>query len=229
MVGGMSWHSTLEYYRHLNQAVNERHGNNTNPPIMLDSLDQNHIHRLQEQGRWDCIEEILLHSARKLEAAGVDALMLCANTPHKVYPGVAAGVRIPILHIADATGEAITRMGLARVGLLGTRYTMGEGFIIEWLREHHGIEVLVPPPDGQERIHAIIQKELTMGQLSGDSRCVMLEQVDALREMGVEGLVLGCTELPLVLGEKECALPVFDTLRLHADMAVDFILSNGME
>src|SRR4051794_3485635 len=116
MVGGMSWHSTLEYYRHVNQAVNERHGNNTNPPIMLDNLDQNRIHRLQEQGRWDRIEDILLHSARKLEAAGVDALMLCANTPHKVYPGVAAGVRIPVLHIAEATGAAIARRGLGRVG-----------------------------------------------------------------------------------------------------------------
>lgn len=225
LIGGLSWHASAEYYRHINQAVNAHFGNNTNPPILLDTLDQHDIHRLQAAGRWDQIERILLRSARRLQAAGVEAVAFCANTPHKVYPGVAAGLRVPVLHIADATGEAIRAAAVGNVGLLGTRYVMEDGYIAKWLSAHYGIDTLVPPAAARERIHAIIQRELALGRLGDDSRAFLLAQMDALRAAGAGGIILGCTELPLVFAAGDFALPLFDTTRLHADKVVDFILS----
>lgn len=227
MIGGLSWHASAEYYRHINQAVNTHYGNNTNPPILLDTLNQHQIHHLQAAGRWDKIERILLHSARRLQAAGVEAVVFCANTPHKLYPAVAAGLRIPLLHIADATGAAIRAAGIGKVGLLGTRYVMEDGYIAAWLSEHYGISTLTPSAEARERIHAIVQQELALGQLGEDSRAFLLAQMDALRAAGAGGIVLGCTELPLMFGAGDFALPLFDTTRLHADKVVDFILSSG--
>lgn len=227
LIGGMSWHSTLEYYRRINQAVNARHGDNTNPPLLLDNLDQHEIHRLQGLGRWDGIEAMLLRSGSRLQAAGVEAVLLCANTPHKVYPGLAAGLRIPVLHIADATGAAIRAQGLDRVGLLGTRHVLEGGYIADWLGSRYGIEVVVPAPAAIAALHAIIVGELSMGTLSGESRSFLLAQAGELRRRGAQGVVLGCTELPLVMGGEDCGVPSFDTTRLHADMAVEFIMSNG--
>lgn len=225
MIGGTSWRSTIEYYRRLNQTVNDLHGGNTNPPLFLVNMNQSEVHRLQGSGRWDELGESFVKAAVRLEAAGSEALMLCANTPHRMYARIAASVRVPVLHIADATGSAVRERGLRRVGLLGTLYVMRDGYIADRIRDRHGVDVAVPPQDAWTRIHAIIQKELAMGNLEADSRRFLLEQVRALRADGAEGVVLGCTELPLMLDENECGTPVFDTMRLHVDMAVRFIMS----
>lgn len=225
LIGGTSWRSTIEYYRRINQTINDLHGDNTNPPLLLASLNQGEIHRLQGLDRWDRIEAILLEAAIRLQGAGAEALMFCANTPHRLYEQIAAGVQVPLLHIADATGAAIRKRGLRRVGLLGTLYVMREGYIGERIRERHGVEVTIPAEADWSRIHAIIQKELALGRLEASSRRFLLDQVQELRAGGAEGVVLGCTELPLVLDEEDCGMPVFDTLRLHADMAVEFIMS----
>lgn len=225
LIGGTSWHSTIGYYRHLNQAVNDLHGDNTNPPLLLVNLNQKEVHRLQALGRWDQLASIFIDAAKRLEVAGAEALVLCANTPHRMYPQIAAAVQVPILHIADATGAEVGRQGLARVGMLGTLYVMRDGYIAEWIRDRHGIDVVVPPEDAWPRIHSIIQKELAMGMVEPDSKQFLLEQARALRSLGAEGVVLGCTELHLAMDGKGCGMPVFDTARLHADMAVQFIMS----
>lgn len=225
LIGGTSWHSTVEYYRHLNQAVNDLHGDNTNPPLLLVNLNQKEVHRLQALGRWDRLASIFIDAARRLEAAGAEALVLCANTPHRMYPQIAAAVQVPILHIADATGAELGRQGVARVGLIGTLYVMRDGYIADWIRDRHRVDVVVPPEDAWPRIQSIIQKELAMGVVEPDSTRFMLEQARALRAAGAEGVVLGCTELHMAMDEEGCGMPVFDTARLHAEMAVRFITS----
>lgn len=226
LIGGTSWHSTIEYYRGINQAINDRFGNNTNPPLILHSLDQHEIHRLQAADRWDAIAGLLANAAAKLEASGAEALVFCANTPHKVYPEVASSVRIPILHIADAVGSAVRRLSLSEVGLIGTRYTMEDGFIQRWLLERYGVTVITPSSDeARSRLQRIIQLELALGDFGQDTKRYVIEQISILRARGAQGIVLGCTEFPLLLAQHELDLPSFDTLQLHARMAVDFILS----
>lgn len=226
LIGGTSWHSTVEYYRYINQAVNDYFGNNTNPPLIIYNLNQREIHDLQLQGHWDRIADILANAAIKLRAAGAQAVLFAANTPYRVYPQVSRRAGIPILHIADATGRAIQRAHLARVGLIGTRYTMEDGFIPQWLTEHYGIEVLVPAsPAVRDELHRIIQKELGMGVFKPASKRYVLDQIEDLRGRNAQGIVLGCTEFTLIIKPTDVQIPAFDTTRLHAQMAVDFILN----
>jgi aspartate racemase len=229
LIGGTSWHSTLEYYRYINQEVNDLYGSNTNPPLVLYSLNQNEIHALQLSGHWDRITDILSEAAMKLRAAGAQAVMFCANTPHKVYADVSRRTGIPILHIADAVGVAIQRAGLAKVGLIGTKYTMEDGFMQQWLREHYQVEVLVPTSAAaRTELHAIIQKELSMGIFKPATKRYVLEQIEELRKRGAQGVILGSTEIPLIVDQADVQIPVFDTTRLHSLMAVDFILGRYM-
>jgi aspartate racemase len=225
LVGGTSWHSTVEYYRYINQEVNDLYGSNTNPPLVLYNLNQHEIHALQLSGRWDQITDMLSEAAMKLRAAGAQAVMFCANTPHKVYADVSRKTGIPILHIADATGLAIHQAGLTEVGLIGTKYTMEDGFMQQWLHEHYQVEVVVPTSAPiRTELHRIIQKELGMGIFKPETKRYVLEQIEELRRRGAQGIILGSTEIPLIIGQSDVRIPVFDTTRLHSLMGVDFIL-----
>jgi aspartate racemase len=225
LLGGTSWHSTVEYYRYINQEVNDLYGSNTNPPLVLYNLNQHEIHALQLSGRWDQITDMLSEAAMKLRAAGAQAVMFCANTPHKVYADVSRKTGIPILHIADATGLAIRQAGLTRVGLVGTKYTMEDGFMQQWLREHYQVEVVVPTSAAaRTELHRIIQKELGMGIFKPETKRYVLEQIEELRKRGAQGIILGSTEIPLIIAQSDVRIPVFDTTRLHSLMGVDFIL-----
>jgi aspartate racemase len=225
LLGGTSWHSTVEYYQFINQIVNDTYGNNTNPPLILYNLNQHRINTLQEQNHWDDIAGILSEAGLKLRGAGAEALVFCANTPHKLYVPVSRKVGIPILHIADATGMAIQKAGLKKVGLIGTIYTMEDGFIAQWLKEHYDIDCIVPDSSAVRReLQRIILKELAMGILKPETKRYVLEQVERLRGRGAQGIVLGCTEFPLIVKPADLSFPEFDTTYLHSRLAVDFIL-----
>jgi aspartate racemase len=225
LIGGTSWYSTVEYYGYLNRSINEAYGNNTNPPLILYNMNQQKIHDLQAANDWDGIAAMYTQAAKRLRASGAEGIVFCANTPHKVYAQVARNLSIPILHIADATGVAIKKAGLKKVGIIGTLYTMQDGFIGDWLKEHYGIETIVPSSaEKQRELHRIIQQELQMGIFKPASRTYVLQQIEELRKRGAEGIVLACTEFPLIVKPEDVSVPVFDTTLLHSQMAVDFII-----
>ena len=225
LVGGTSWYSTVDYYRFINKAVNDAYGNNTNPPLIIFNLNQQKIHELQAQNKWEQIALILTDAVNRLRLGGAQAVLFCANTPYKVYEQVSQNSQIPILHIADATGTAIQRRGLKKVALIGTQYTMEDGFIADRLKEQYGIETLVPnSAAARKELHRIIQKELGLGIFSSKSKQFVLNQIEELKHRGAQGIVLGCTEFPLIIKQSDVTIPVFDTTRLHSQMAVDFIL-----
>lgn len=225
LVGGTAWYATVDYYRYINKAVNDAYGNNTNPPLIIYNLNQQRIQELQDKNRWDEIAAIDLDAGRRLVRSGAQAILLCSNTQHKVYAQVARGVDVPVLHIGDATGMAIQKAGLKKVGLIGTKFTMEDGFLADWLKDHYGIEVIVPASaTARQELHRIIQKELDVGVFKPETKKYVLEQIEELRRRGAEGVVLGCTEFPLIIKQADVAMPVFDTTQLHAQMAVDFVL-----
>jgi aspartate racemase len=225
LVGGTSWYSTVEYYRYINKAINDAYGNNTNPPLLVYNLNQQRIQELQAKNQWTDIAAVLTDAVTRLRGSGAQAVLFCANTPHKVYAEVARKIDIPILHIGDATGIAIRDSGLKKVGLIGTKYTIEDGFMADWLKENYGIETLVPnSATARQELHRIIQKELGMGVFKPESKKFVLDQIEELRQRGAQGIVLGCTEFPLIIKPADVAVPVFDTTLLHSQMAVDFIL-----
>lgn len=225
LIGGTSWYSTVDYYRYINKAINDAYGNSTNPPLLIYNLNGEKIHELQAKDQWDGIAAIYSEAARRLRASGAQAVLFCANTPHKVYARVAQNAGIPILHIADATGIAIQKSGLKSVGLIGTKYTMEDGFIAEWLKQHYGIETLVPSSaSARQELQRIISNELELGIFKPESKEFVLGQIEELKKRGARGVVLGCTEFPLIIKPADVSLPVFDTTLLHSQMAVDFIL-----
>jgi aspartate racemase len=227
LIGGTSWRSTVDYYRNINQAVNDLYGDNTNPPLILINLNQQKIHALQREDRWDQIADILSDAVLKAHRAGAEAVLFCANTPHKVYPEVSRKTGVPILHIGDATGLAVQHAGLTKVGLIGTLYTMRDPFMREWLRDKYHVETIVPSsPAVMNELQRIIQKELGMGIFKPESKKYVLQQIEDLRKQGAQGIILGCTEFPLIINQKDVAIPVFDTTRLHSQMAVDFIMGH---
>lgn len=225
LVGGTAWYSTVDYYRYINKAVNDAYGNNTNPPLIVYNLNNQRIQELQAKDQWDDVAAMLSEAVTRLRAGGAQAVLLCANTSHKAYAQVAAKTDIPILHIGDATGTAIRKSGLKKVGLIGTKYTMEDGFMVDWLREHYGIETLVPSSaSARQELQRIIHQELDLGVYKPESKKYVLDQIDELRRRGAEGIVLGCTEFPLIIRPTDVGIPVFDTTLLHSQMAVDFIL-----
>jgi aspartate racemase len=225
LIGGTSWYSTVEYYRYINEAVNDAYGNSTNPPLILYNMNQEKIHEFQANGRWSEIASLITETAVRLRAGGAQGILFCANTPHKVYAQVARNIDLPILHIGDATGLAIRNSGLKKVGLIGTLYTMEDGFMADWLQKHYGIETIVPSAGpARKELHRIIQEELGRGIFKPESKKYVLHQIDELRKRGAKGIVLGCTEFPLIIKPSDVSIPVFDTTRLHSQMAVDFIL-----
>jgi len=225
LIGGTSWYSTAEYYEYLNRAVNDAYRNNTNPPLILINLNGQRVHDLQAANDWKGIAALYTQAAIQLRRTGAQGIVFCANTPHKVYAEVARNLDIPILHIADATGTAIKKAGLKKVGLIGTLYTMRDGFIGEWLKDHYGVETIVPSSAAtQHELHRIIQEELEFGVFKPESKTYVLQQIEELRKGGAEGIVLACTEFPLIIRQEDVSIPVFDTTLLHSQMAVDWIL-----
>jgi aspartate racemase len=224
MLGGMSWESTLPYYRIVNQEVGRLLGGVHSARILLVSVDFQEIETLQHQGRWEELGAVLAGHARTLEEAGADFLVLCTNTMHLVAPAVEAEVSIPLLHIADATGRRIQEAGLRRVGLLGTRFTMEEPFYRERLENDFGLIVDVPPLEAREAVHRVIYQELVLGRIRDESRRIYRRIVSDLAEAGAEGVILGCTEIGLLLGPEDASVPLFDTARIHAEAAAALAL-----
>ena len=225
LIGGRSWESTLPYYRLANEAVREALGGLHSARLVLYSVDFAEVERMQREGRWDDAGRQLGEAGKALRAAGAEALVLCTNTMHKVADDIEAISGLPLLHIADATAAAIRAAGLARIGLLGTRFTMEGEFYRRRLEEKHGLEVLVPDDADRELVHRVIYDELCRGRIEDASRAAYLEVIERLAARGAQGIVLGCTEIGLLVSPADTALPLFDTTALHARGAVTWALS----
>jgi len=227
LIGGMSWNSTLEYYRIINESFARRLGGLHSARLVLYSLDFDDIQRAQHEGRWDDTANILVDGGNAVKRAGADFLVICTNTMHKVADDVEEKVGLPLLHIVDVTGDAIRERGLHRIGLLGTRFIMTGPFYQGRLRDRFAIEVLVPGEDDMDTIHQIIYDELCEGKIKASSRRVCADIIGKLLDKGAEGIVLGCTEVPLLVRPSEIHAPIFDTTRLHAEAAVNLALAEG--
>lgn len=224
MLGGMSWESTLSYYRALNLGVKGALGGLHSAKILLNSVDFAEIEALQHEGRWDETALILADAAVALETAGADFLMICTNTMHKVAPQIQARIKIPLLHIADATATVLRKDGVKRVGLLGTRFTMEQDFYRERIEEQ-GIDVIVPDAGACDLVHRVIYEELCLGKINAESKVQFLNIVDELAEAGAEAVILGCTEIALLIQQEDTPIPLYDTTAIHAEQAVLFALA----
>lgn len=224
LIGGMSWESTAAYYRLINQDVRARLGPLRSAELLLYSVDFGPIERLQREGRWDDAAELLAGAARRLAAGGAECLVLCTNTMHKVADRIEAAVPLPLLHIADAVGAAAVAERLGCVGLLATAYTMEQPFLKDRLAQRFGLEVLVPDAGAREIVHRIIYDELCAGVVRDQSRQAYRAVIEALVGRGARAIVLGCTEIALLVGQEDAPVPVLDTTALHARAAVDFAL-----
>lgn len=227
LIGGMSWESTVPYYRAINELVRRRLGGLHSARVALFSVDFHDVELLQRTAAWDEAGQALAKAARSVEAAGADFLVLCTNTMHKVAPAIESAVSIPLLHIADATAAAVNRAGVRAVGLLGTRFTMEEDFYRGRLESRHGLEVLVPERDDRDLVHRVIYEELCLGVVSEESRGQYREVIRRLAARGAGGVILGCTEIAMLVSPEDSPVPVFDTTRLHAAAAVDLALAGG--
>lgn len=225
LLGGMSWESTLPYYRHINEAVRERLGGLHSARLLLYSLDFHEIEALQRQGDWAAAGALLADAARRLESAGADFLLLCTNTMHKVADAIEAASDLPLLHIADPTAAAIQAAGLQRVGLLGTRFTMEQPFYRARLEDRHGIQVLVPDEPDRAEVHRVIYEELCLGVVSEASRQAYRQVIGRLVARGAQAVILGCTEIGLLVQAGDAEVPLFDTCVLHAQAAAERALS----
>lgn len=223
LLGGMSWESTLPYYRLLNERVRERLGGLHSAKLLLYSVDFAEIEDLQHRGEWDAAGELLADAAVRLQDAGAQGLVICTNTMHRVAARIEAAITMPLLHIADATASRIRSSGLQRVGLLGTRFTMEQAFYRERL-DRSGLQVVVPDAAERERIHAIIYDELCQGVIREESRAFYRQAIAGLVEQGVQGVILGCTEIALLVGADDATVPLFDTARIHAEAAADWAM-----
>jgi aspartate racemase len=225
LIGGMSWESTVPYYRQINEAVKARLGGLHSARIVLYSVDFHEVERLQHAGDWEAAGAMLAGVARSLEAAGAEFLVLCTNTMHKVAASIEQAVAIPLLHIADPTAERIKRAGHSKVGLLGTRFTMEQAFYRDRLVERHGIEVLVPPPADRAIVHRVIYEELCLGTVRPESRDAYRRILTGLKAQGAQAVILGCTEISLLVSQDDSDLPLFDTTAIHAAAAAEAALA----
>jgi aspartate racemase len=225
LIGGMSWESTLVYYRIVNETVRERLGGLHSARLLLYSVDFQEIEVLQRTGRWDVAGQRLADAARSLAGAGADFLVLCTNTMHKVAPAIEAATSLPLLHIADATAAAILAQGHRKVGVLGTRFTMEQAFYRERLTGRHGLEVLVPDEDDRATVDRVIFDELCRGEVLEASRAQYRRIIAALAARGAQAIILGCTEIPLLVGADDSPVPLFDTTAIHARLAAEHALS----
>jgi aspartate racemase len=227
LIGGMSWESSAEYYRILNQGVRDRLGPTASARCLLWSFDFAEIERLQHDGDWPALTERMTDAARRLEAAGADLLIICTNTMHLMADAVQAAVSVPLLHIADPTADRIKAAGLHRIGLLGTAFTMEQDFYKGRLAARHGLEVLVPDQADRATVHRIIYEELVAGIVTPASRAAYREVIARLVARGAEAVILGCTEIMLLVGPEDSTVPLFDTTAIHAEAAIEQALDNG--
>jgi len=225
LIGGMSWESTIPYYRQINETIKERLGGLHSARIVLYSVDFHDIERLQHVGDWDAAGAMLSEAAISIEKAGSDFLVLCTNTMHKVAPEIEAAVSIPLLHIADPTAAEIKQSGYRTVGLIGTRFTMEQAFYRDRLSERHGLDVIVPNDEDRHSVHRIIYEELCLGIVSPDSRNEYLRIVAGLASQGAEAIILGCTEISLLVSQQDSRVPLFDTTAIHARAAAEAALA----
>jgi aspartate racemase len=224
LIGGMSWESTVPYYCQINQTVKERLGGFHSAKLILYSVDFHEIERLQHAGSWEAAGELLAEAARRLELAGADLLVLCTNTMHKVAAAIEAAVAIPLFHIADPTAAEIKQAGFSTVGLLGTRFTMEQEFYRDRLQERHGLRVLTPALEDREIVHRVIYDELCLGKIEPESRTEYRRIMAELATQGAEAIILGCTEISLLVGPQDAAVPLFDTTAIHARKAAEWAL-----
>lgn len=222
LIGGMSWESSQTYYQVINETVRDRLGGLHSARCILYSVDFAEIEILQQEGRWEEAATLLVETGRSLERAGAGCIVLCTNTMHKVAEQIEASVSIPLLHIADAAAGQICAQGIQSVGLLGTRFTMEEAFYKNRLVERYGLRVLIPPAEDRAVVHRVIYNELCLGQIQNESRKAYQRIIAGLVEQGAQGIILGCTEIGLLIRPENSPVPLFDTTLLHARMAVDW-------
>lgn len=224
LIGGMSWESSKVYYELINEKVKAELGGIYSAKIIMISLEFNEIQELQHKGDWDSLDKLMADSAKKLEQAGADLIVLCTNTMHLCTPKIVEAISIPFLHIAEATGEEITKKNIKKVALLGTKFTMEKDFYKEVLLNTFGIEVIIPNEDQRNEVHRIIYKELVQGEIKEKSRETYKNIIEDLAQKGAEGVILGCTEIPLLIKQSDVSIPVFDTTTIHAEKAVEWTL-----
>ncbi|WP_370558618.1 aspartate/glutamate racemase family protein [Edwardsiella tarda] len=225
LLGGMSWESSAEYYRIINQGVREHLGPTASASVVLWSFNFAEIEALQHQGDWSTLSERMVDAAQRLQGAGADVLLICTNTMHRMASALESVLSIPLIHIADPTAAAIKAAGLRKVGLLGTAFTMEQDFYKGRLSERHGLEVIVPEADDRATVHHIIYDELVAGQITPSSRAAYRQVIARLVQAGAEAVILGCTEIMLLVQPEDSAVPLFDTTALHAAAAVEAALS----
>ncbi|KAB2740767.1 aspartate/glutamate racemase family protein [Brucella anthropi] len=224
LIGGMSWESSQEYYRIINQEIRARLGGMHSAKSLMWSMDFGEIEQLQHQGKWEELTRLMIEAAQNLEKGGADFILICTNTMHKMAADVENATSIPLVHIADPTAEKIKAAGLSKVGLLGTAFTMEQDFYKGRLVAKHGLEVLTPDDADRKTVHDIIYQELVVGEIRDASREKYRAVINRLVERGARAIILGCTEIMLLIGQQDSPVPVFDTTRLHAEAAVDWAL-----
>jgi len=225
LLGGMSWESTLGYYQTINQLVKESLGGLHSAKIILNSVDFAEIEKLQQQGNWKATGEILSSAAKNIELAGASFLLICTNTMHKVAPDIAKDINIPLIHIADATAEHVIKQGFTKVGLLGTAYTMEQDFYKGRLINHYGLSVITPNENDRKVIHQVIYDELCLGNTCQKSKVDYLNIIEKLSEQGAQAIILGCTEIGLLIKQQDTKIPLVDTTYIHAKKAVELAIS----
>ncbi|MEP1422883.1 MAG: aspartate/glutamate racemase family protein [Erythrobacter sp.] len=225
IIGGMSWESSAQYYALINRTMRERLGAPHSANILMDSLDFGPVAEAQASGDWDQLADTLIQSAENLEAGGADCIVLATNTMHKVADAVEEAVDLPFIHIADSAADAVCDAGIIKIGLLGTAFTMEEPFYKERLEEHHGLDVVIPEAQDRAEVHRVIFEELVAGQIIDESREAIRDIITRLVDEGAQGVILGCTEIGLLIDQSDSAVPLFDTTQLHAHAAVEFALT----
>ncbi len=227
LLGGMSWESTQGYYQQINQGIKQQLGGLNSAPIAMYSVNFAPIEKCQHAGDWQGTANILAEAGQKVEAAGADFLLICTNTMHKVAEQIGAAISIPILHIADATAEVIKLQGHSKVGLLGTAFTMEQDFYKGRLMDKHGIDVIVPEQNERELVHKVIYQELCLGQINPESQKAYLKIIDNLAEQGAQAIILGCTEIGMLVQQQDTNIPLLDTTKIHAEKAVELALNQN--
>lgn len=224
LIGGMSWESSLEYYRIINETVKEKLGGFHSAKCLMYSVDFEEVEKLQRHGKWDEATALMIDAAQRVKKGGADFVVICTNTMHKMAEEVQSSINIPLLHLADVTAERIKAQGLKKVGLLGTKFTMEEDFYKGRLIKKHGLEVMIPDDEEREVINNILYNELCMGEIKKISKDKFKKIIDNLVLKGAEGIILGCTEIPLLIDKEDYEIPLFDTTRIHAEEAVEYAL-----
>jgi aspartate racemase len=225
LIGGMSWESSIEYYRIINETINQKLGGLHSAKSIMYSVDFADIETLQHQGRWHEATQCMIDAAQRIERGGADFVVICTNTMHKMADEVQANISIPILHIADATAAKVLARGMRKIGLLGTRFTMEEDFYKGRLTEKHGLQVLVPSEGDRSIVHRVIYDELVVGKINPASKAEYQRIIDRLIEQGAEGIILGCTEIGLLVGQPDSTAPLFDTTRIHAVATAEYAMA----